>query len=950
MGYGVKDFHYYFAVDRADYRKFGHLLQGGDILVSYVYLREAADKKGEFLADVKAHKGRVMLDSGGFTNFFTPGSVKFKDWADFVKSNQSWLDEVVQFDDLKSRRKTLDFYDEAIKLGLDPLFVDHLRFHTEKDRAGKIWKAKPKVCIAGFGKAKPDQDKKSPVYDAKRLHEAFVQGREVKTVVHMLGVGSIKKFLPWLDVIHSVDSASWDKAAAFGKVLVLQAEDLGDGIKIPILKNYTYPGNPRRTDHPIPREQMDADWNGPVKRLKLDKWSVTQRAKGVTIYHMKRYVEAVRKLDPVKLTKQLEELRAAKAEAGSTSYFFLGDDFWYEPDPTPVAKDDGEQLDRGEVMGHLEQAGSFVVVPGFVSLVGSTLTGQDGDPAKDVDLLVRADEVDPKVAVKLERLFPPEMQGKVHVVGDAQGPNWKHLPLYDLVARKREKLVAVEVDEPDYQPFPTQPGAGRPNLTKVVKQGTDLDPAETELTREEARELTEAVQGDPYQVEQKGKRKYRFVLQHHYRGFWSEDERKQIRSMLRQAQAAAKAGDTKKAEGLLNGVWSDFKPVRLKSDIDAVKTAAQAAEDASDGNVGAAVRRNLTSDVPGLDKLAGVEGSIVNLGNVHTDLRMESPAGKWLVGWTLDTPKVALQTLDGKAHNLLRCKVMDNREGDNIVAQRKLVQPVSWLTIVSKEKPVVTTAPGEAGSTAGTTGEFHYVDSGEVIFGVQKTDFHEYFLFPKSGKWGGRWGIQIVEGKPDYEKAPGEFWMANRPAKTQEPYIQTHDRKKEEAKAKEDGVDVVWNPDTVPALRAAGYKPLKDEVKKDADDVVRVALQVPIAKVAKEERYVMGIVMVPEATDAHGEKATAKEIREAAHKFLVSGAKIGYQHQEIPGGLVLLESYLAPVEFKLGNKTIPKGTWLMAVRVNNDEVWKEVKAGRITGFSIEGYAKKVPLKPKPKES
>jgi len=35
---------------------------------------------------------------------------------------------------------------------------------------------------------------------------------------------------------------------------------------------------------------------------------------------------------------------------------------------------------------------------------------------------------------------------------------------------------------------------------------------------------------------------------------------------------------------------------------------------------------------------------------------------------------------------------------------------------------------------------------------------------------------------------------------------------------------------------------------------------------------------------------------------------------------------------------VPVGTWMGAVKVNNDEVWNDyVKTGKVKGFSIEGY-------------
>jgi len=508
-----------------------------------------------------------------------------------------------------------------------------------------------------------------------------------------------------------------------------------------------------------------------------------------------------------------------------------------------------------------------------------------------------------------------------------------------IVAASSERTPEDMPDEKDVKEVAKS--RGRLGISRLQKQRRgQIDPDES--TRDQEREAAERAGGDPYMVPQKGKAEQRFVAQLHYRGFWSEDERDLVREALKKARAEAKAGDRAAAREILDNAWKDLGPAILRVPLDELKAGAQRAEDAGDGDVSAAVRRGLDTRPPKVDDLEGIEGRIVNLGNVHADLRMKSPLGEWLIGWTLDTPKVAIQTLDGKAVPLLRNKITHNEEGDNIVAQRKLVQPVAWLDIVSKDKPVHRTGAGQVGATPGTAGEFHYLASGRAVFGVQKTDYHEVFLFPEDGTdWGGRWGLQLIEGRPDYRRARGEFWMANRP-KEQSPYITTHDEEKEKDKAKRERIDVEWNTDTVEALRAKGYSPLGPE-KAAKRDGRKVRLLVPIAKIAKQERYVLGVVMEPDAVDAHGEVADAADIRRAAHNFLVKGAQIGYQHQEKPGGLTLLESYLAPVEFKLGNRTVPKGTWLMAVRVNNDKVWQEVLDGKLTGFSIEGYAKRVPV-------
>jgi hypothetical protein len=38
---------------------------------------------------------------------------------------------------------------------------------------------------------------------------------------------------------------------------------------------------------------------------------------------------------------------------------------------------------------------------------------------------------------------------------------------------------------------------------------------------------------------------------------------------------------------------------------------------------------------------------------------------------------------------------------------------------------------------------------------------------------------------------------------------------------------------------------------------------------------------------------------------------------------------------------MPNGTWFVGVKVENDEVWNQVKEGKIKGFSIEGFFNEV---------
>jgi hypothetical protein len=118
-----------------------------------------------------------------------------------------------------------------------------------------------------------------------------------------------------------------------------------------------------------------------------------------------------------------------------------------------------------------------------------------------------------------------------------------------------------------------------------------------------------------------------------------------------------------------------------------------------------------------------------------------------------------------------------------------------------------------------------------------------------------------------------------------------------------------------------------------------------------EERTMTSIVLEPDEIDAQGDMIDPDEIKKTQRaymlKFPQGQAKIGYMHKDFSRSFDLLESYLAPVDFTLetprGVEKVKKGSWICTVRVNDDQVWDQVKKGEITGFSIGGVGRRIPV-------
>lgn len=127
--------------------------------------------------------------------------------------------------------------------------------------------------------------------------------------------------------------------------------------------------------------------------------------------------------------------------------------------------------------------------------------------------------------------------------------------------------------------------------------------------------------------------------------------------------------------------------------------------------------------------------------------------------------------------------------------------------------------------------------------------------------------------------------------------------------------------------------------------------KVELAEVDKEKRILMGAALVPNKNiyRADGEDEyyiyfSEDTVRKASELFLMRGNQneSTLEHEAKLYGLSVVESWI--IEDETHDKSrkygmeLPIGTWMVSMKVNNDEVWNNyVKTGKVKGFSIEGY-------------
>ena len=126
---------------------------------------------------------------------------------------------------------------------------------------------------------------------------------------------------------------------------------------------------------------------------------------------------------------------------------------------------------------------------------------------------------------------------------------------------------------------------------------------------------------------------------------------------------------------------------------------------------------------------------------------------------------------------------------------------------------------------------------------------------------------------------------------------------------------------------------------------------VELKEADKEKKLLVGALLIPNkpiyrrsGDDEYYVFFSKDTVLRASQMYLMNGnqSKATLEHAHDINGLTLVESWI--VEDEVHDKSrkygmnVPVGTWMGAVKVNNDEVWNDfVKTGKVKGFSIEGY-------------
>lgn len=125
---------------------------------------------------------------------------------------------------------------------------------------------------------------------------------------------------------------------------------------------------------------------------------------------------------------------------------------------------------------------------------------------------------------------------------------------------------------------------------------------------------------------------------------------------------------------------------------------------------------------------------------------------------------------------------------------------------------------------------------------------------------------------------------------------------------------------------------------------------VKLAEVSKEKRILMGVALVPDKPIYRNQNGkefyiyfSKDTVRKASELFFKKGyqSNTTEEHEIKLDGNTVVESWIK--EDEVHDKSVkfgleaPIGSWIISLKVDNDETYQKAKEGKLKGFSIEGY-------------
>lgn len=107
-----------------------------------------------------------------------------------------------------------------------------------------------------------------------------------------------------------------------------------------------------------------------------------------------------------------------------------------------------------------------------------------------------------------------------------------------------------------------------------------------------------------------------------------------------------------------------------------------------------------------------------------------------------------------------------------------------------------------------------------------------------------------------------------------------------------------------------------------------------------DKMIVTGEVYAPYVIDTYGHFMEPDEVEELCYSFMKLNLqrKIDVQHDNRSIEAVAVESFIAR-----GHPDYNEGAWVVSVKIDDAEVWKDIKSGKLAGYSMQAIVRPVPV-------
>jgi hypothetical protein len=126
--------------------------------------------------------------------------------------------------------------------------------------------------------------------------------------------------------------------------------------------------------------------------------------------------------------------------------------------------------------------------------------------------------------------------------------------------------------------------------------------------------------------------------------------------------------------------------------------------------------------------------------------------------------------------------------------------------------------------------------------------------------------------------------------------------------------------------------------------------ELQLKEVNKEKRILMGAALIPDKSiyrrndkgDEYYIYFSKETVRKASELFFKRSnhKNATYEHKQPIEGMTIVESWIVESEqdkSRFYGLNVPIGTWMVSMKVDNEEIYEKAKKGEVKGFSIEGY-------------